>query len=300
MDQRRCNMGDSKEEISYIANRDLAIVFNTGAYGNFFNWTLNWMQGVYEQNSRPWGEYGNSHNYNKSTGYVKIHPANYNYTLDQFVKNLFNDYNFKKVLFIHPTENTMLWNLNNKFFKIWIEEGYIKNLYNSEDCQPRQDLSTWKKDFDSLDSWEIREYLSLSMMNAHLSEVRFNEIDKLSFDNFLKISLEEIASEDAFNNTLGKIVNFLSINVCRSQDEISQLYNEWLSLQEHINKDKLIKSYIHAIVNQIDIKFENLTIVDEAEIQRTLRDEYKLELKCYNLNTWPETTSELNKLLYKD
>ena len=281
-----------------ITNRDLAIVFNGGSYGNFINWLLNWLQGSYDKDSRPWGEYGNSHKYDMSKGYVKLHPANYNeYTLNQFVELLFTNEHFNKVVFIHPTKNTMLWNLNNKFFKIWPKKGYIKHLYNTDDYF-KKNLSSWNRDFNKLETWELREYLSLSMMVTHLNEIHYNEFDTVDFDNFLKITLEDI--RDDFENTIEKLIEFMAIDVCRSKEQISQLYNEWASLQEFSNKDNLIKSYIHAIVNQIDTKFENLTIVDEAEIQRVLRDDYGLQLKCYNLNTWPDSTLELNKLLYKE
>ena len=298
MGRGRWRMDNSKEKIK-IDNRDLAIVFNGGTYGNFINWTLNWLQGIYDTDSKPWGEYGNSHKYDMSKGYVKVHPANYDCTLNQFIKNLFVDYNFKKVLFIHPTKNTMLWNLNNKFFKIWVNKGYFKHFYDT-DPRWKENLVNWKKDFDSLETWELREYLSLSMMNNHLNEIRNDEIETISFDNFLKISIEDLTTEEKFYTTLDTLIDFCLIDVCRSNHEISQLYNEWLSLQEFINKDKLIESYIHAIVNQIDMKFENLTIVDEAEIQRVLREKHNMQIKCYNLNTWPESTLELNKLLYKD
>ena len=43
---------------------------------------------------------------------------------------------------------------------------------------------------------------------------------------------------------------------------------------------------------------ENCSLMDQVEIQRRLRDR-GYEIKCYELNEWPKTTTQLRELIYE-
>ena len=60
------------------------------------------------------------------------------------------------------------------------------------------------------------------------------------------------------------------------------------------NNDDLVDSIITG--EQKDM--HDLTIVDESEIQRRLRNK-GFEIQCYELNKWPNTTTELRELIYE-
>jgi len=61
-----------------------------------------------------------------------------------------------------------------------------------------------------------------------------------------------------------------------------------------IQLDKICES----IINNIDYSWTDLTLVDEAEIQKQLRKR-GYELRCFELNTFPIDSQSLNKLLIK-
>lgn len=290
-------MDTTEKPVTYI------IVYNGGAYGNFVGWVIHWLTGKIPVTDRPWGRNGNSHNNNiikyyrtvedackfKETGVV--HPILDDKTL---LKDILDNLqkNFDKVIFLYPNLEDFIWNINNKFEKIF-EQGWINENFNNIE----ENLTFWKKDIENLQNWEIREWLSYYIFPQHLSEVRFNEFNSIN-NTILKISLSELRDETFL--VFKKICNFLDLKIVRSDKEADLMISEWKELQIHKHKDRLINDLTNAIVENKNIKFStNLTIVDQAEIQRRLREKHNIEIKCYGLNDWPTNTSELNKLLIR-
>jgi len=103
--------------------------------------------------------------------------------------------------------------------------------------------------------------------------------------------------DDLINNfeyTITNLIEKLELKLVRTN--FSEVYESWISLQKHINKDKIISNIITAILdnNYYDWSDQNLTLVDEALIQFYLRQK-KIDLNCYNLNVFPTNTNELKK-----
>lgn len=278
------------------------VVFNGGAYGNFVGWSINWLTGKVPKHKRPWRENGNAHNNNliyyhtiadacniKKSGIT--HPifdnkASLVAVLRQLQKA------FDKVIFLYPTLENFCWNINNKFEKIF-PQGWLQANLNDFSSGSK----FWNNSLQNLQTWEIRECLSFYIFKQHLDEVRLHELDQID-DRILKISLTELRDET--NLVFERICNFLELEIVRSSDEIDSLVDEWKKLQVHKDKDQLINQLVNAIINDENIEFDkNLTIIDQAEIQRKLREDHSIEIKCYGLNTWPKDVNELKKLLIR-
>ena len=71
-----------------------------------------------------------------------------------------------------------------------------------------------------------------------------------------------------------------------------------MSVEKYLYKDKLINDLVDSIITGEHKDMHDLTIVDESEIQRRLRNK-GFEIQCYELNKWPNTTTELRELIYE-
>jgi len=146
------------------------------------------------------------------------------------------------------------------------------------------------------DTWEYREFLSFWLYDQHMSETGYKDIIEYNHDRVLKIQINQI--RDDFNNTFNKLSEWLQIENVRSNDELSKLHFDWLQNEPYLYKDRLIENIIDAIINNVDIPMNECSIFDQADIQRRLRNA-GYEIKCYGLDNWPKTTTQLRELVYK-
>ena len=275
------------------------ITYPGGAYGNFVSWTLEWMQGNFPVENRPFTDQRNSHNWS----------SNYSLTVDQAcsdVKNntilhpirdtttrLVDSYNklfdhYDKIVALYPAKDDFIWHMNNKLTKIFKSRWLLETGKTMT-----QDLASWQGN----EHWETREHLSYYLWDQHIAEVRFNDVDSYSNPRFKKIEINMI--RDQFVDTFMALADWLEIEVVRSIADIELLQKDWLKNEPNLYKDKLIKDLTSAIINDKFMEMKDLSIFDEAIIQRNLRlGGY--EIKCFELNTWPASTTELRKLIYEN
>lgn len=278
------------------------IAFPGGSYGNFIGWTCKWLiDDNIDLSVRPWNDsMNNSHNWQKihheniedacanfSSGSL-VHPINTEHCdLKENIDSLLSCYD--RVLLLYPTLDSMLWSCNNKFERVW-SDGWFKHNHG----YIAKNLIFWN---GAEEPWEKREFLSFYLYKQHMSETRLESIPSIDNPRILKIPIDLI--RDNFNELINNIIDFLDLKPIRTELDIQALYDDWLLRQSHINKDRLIKDIIHAIINDIDMIMEDLTLIDTSEIQRILREEYGIAIKCYGLNDWPKTVKELKPLLFR-
>jgi len=289
--------------VSYV------ISYPGGAYGNFVGFTLRWMLGEYPVDYRPFTSQGNSHNWDDKFWDVKkygleglkpmlnedtfniLHPKwEENHNLISQLELLTNYYN--KVLYILPSFEDCVWILNNRQTKIY-SEGWIEHNRHTF-----IDLNAWESDKKEI--WEMREFLSLFLYDQLLSETELpNVLDYQNYDsNKIKfVYMNEL--RDKFTITFKDLCNWLNLQISRTDSDIFQLEKDWKNHESFLYKDMLINDLVNAIIDNKNLSMENLTLVDEAMIQRQLRNK-GFELQCYKLNKWPKTTSELRELIYEN
>ena len=153
-------------------------------------------------------------------------------------------------------------------------------------------LIPWgKQDIRDMERWEIREFLSCFLFTKN----RYQSLLEYNHTNLIKITIPDLINK--FEVTITHLLNEIGLPIVRRDFEY--IHQEWLAVQKHVNKDQLVEDIVHAVVNEFafDWSQHQLTVVDEAFVQMRLRDLHNLELKCYNLNEFPVTSSELRKYI---
>ena len=100
---------------------------------------------------------------------------------------------------------------------------------------------------------------------------------------------------DNFKDTIISLLDYCQLDIV-NLDKIEEVYQSWISYQYHYFKDRILNDIIESILNNTyyDWKQYKLTLVDEALIQYYLR-QHNIEIKCYNLNSFPTNTDDLRK-----
>lgn len=278
-----------------------SIAYNGGAYGNFISWSLMWAtNSSIPVEDRPWGEQGNAHQWdskvqlsvadaiaNPIEGTIYHPRQKKDDKLEEILFDVLKVY--EKIILIYPSSNDLAWGLNNKAFKSF-GKGFIEFCFNENS----NDLESWGEHKNQ--TWALREWLSISIVEQFYAEIEVDTCIAFSNKNVLKVEMYEIKHD--FHNVLSKMINFIDKSLIRSNDEITSLYNDWYSRQEHIDKDTKLQELIDAIMCKEYKIMDGLTIIDQALIQYGLRN-LGYEIKCFGLNEWPKTTLELLPFLYQ-
>lgn len=285
----------------------LCIVYNGGSYGTFVEWSLSYFGGLITDPTLPFTANGSSHNFKyecKNTRSIEILKNLNNVTIyKQHPKtskddDIFNtldiiDSHFNYIIFLHHTLSSVAWNINNKIDKIPFWSKY-EHLTSEEwsNC-----LREWGVDsYLSAARWQQREFLSLNIYQQHEAETEILKLDKIrsQFSNFKFVPIEDL--RDNYKDTLLSLLDFCKFTPVNI-DQVDYVYNEWLKLQFHCNKDQIINNIVTSIINSTNYSWSNLTLVDEALIQYYLRN-IGIEIRCYELNDFPTNTVDLKKYLY--
>lgn len=235
---------------------------------------------------------------------------------------------FDQILVVYPTENTKFWISNNVIDKCRLtfdtpltayqqhfapydcadnfqSKDYIVDLEEKIRYILKKELapgttSQWgKESIDNLDIWELRELLSFYWHNRVkdfytcwsplVQEFSNNNIKFISVDKF----------KDDFSATVNEYLDFFNVVKIENFDqELKSIEQHWKTGQIHINKDCIIDTIISSILTDTYCQWDKLTIIDEAHIQKTLRDHH-YEIQCDGLNMFPTNTDELQKILYR-
>jgi len=223
---------------------------------------------------------------------------------------------FTYVIVLHCDTENMLW-YNNNVIKCFDEKNDV-NVYHIEQnkIQDFQGLFSknlnehilfrlnesskhlvtgWNKDsIHDMEVWELREFLSLYLyeewVNVHQN---LSMLDK-EFPNIIFLEIGKL--RDQFERTIIDLLK--NVNLKQIRHDIDYVFENWIKLQHFKNRDLEVSDIVFCITNGKDRSWQQLSIIDEAAIQRQLRNN-GWEIKCYNLNTFPTSTETLNPLLYK-
>lgn len=290
--------------------KNVCIVFNGGSYGTFIEWCLNYFSDLTFAESLPFTDTGNSHNFNgvhklnfqgiinfvesdNNIPIVRFHPKTQ--ISEDIMYNLsYINTHFNKIIYLMSGVDTVAWNINNKFEKIW-PEGWLQH----NKTEYLENLSKWQgTTLDQMQLWEKREFISLYSYLQHLSESELEKYPQIQeeFNKFYFIDISEL--RDNFKETILSLLEYCQLTAVRI-DKMQYVYDHWIKCQHHCNKDQLIKIIVNSIIdnNYHDWSTYKLTLVDEALIQYFLRKQH-IEIKCYNLNIFPTNTTKLREYLY--
>lgn len=298
----------------------IAIVYGGGCYGTFINWCLQYFSDPNFNIDLPITDTGSAHDlpgnmiaielgfpFSNLPEYlsspddhldiVRMHWAGLLGWKDLYTEsvtdriNLLNE-SFDKIIFLVPTEETLLWIADNKFTKI----THRKNLTDHFILVPevRQNLKHWPvEDLENIEPWVLREWLSFYYYDSFKSECGMNSISE--FERIGKvITCEDL--KDNFKETIKQCINYIGRELIR-EDELDPVYNVWIEKQYFVNSIDLVKNVVNSAINNKDLSWNNLTFIQEVWIQMLLR-EHGYELKCHGLNDFPCNTKQLRDIMY--
>ena len=299
--------------------KNICITYVSGNYGTFLEWAMYRFSELYKSTDLivpdlPFTDSGNSHNFignyyhpdekiysfiqyiqlyiqsNKNHPIVRVHPKyrEEDNTLDslEYVSK-----NFKKVIHLTSTVDSVAWTINNKFEKVY-EEGWLAN----QEKLYQHNLKGWNKNsLADMEKWELREFLSFFIYPQHVSENQLNQLPE-RLTNIKIVPITEL--RDNLKDTLLAILDYCELAPA-NLDKFEEVRTAWIQRQYHCNKDSIIKQIVDSVVadTKYEWKGEKLTLVDEALVQYYLR-ENGLEIKCNNLNKFPTHSVELKKITY--
>ena len=276
-------------------------------YGTFLHWALSYFSGLTDLTSphtnlgnshlfrglhliniNGWREYvNNTHQYSKL---VRLHPRT---SEEESVVKTINEVleSVNRAIVIYHAEDYLLLALNNKFEKIWAHGWLVEWQADFVD-----NLLNWNKsNLNEMEPWELREFLSLYIYQQHNSETKYKDMCTYVNPKVYKLDIHDLINN--FKDTIINLLCYCKLPLIRNNfDEVCQ---EWIALQKHIEKDKIVNTIVDSIINNYTFTWadQNLTLVDEAIVQMSLRELHKLDLLCYNLNVFPTNTNNLRKLL---
>lgn len=256
--------------------------------------------------------------YSNSDNWINVLRKNLSYLQEHY----------KKSVYVYGTPTSKIWLKNNMFYKIRAQDWFkneddinalrakgfadhrIAQVLAFGDDRIKHIISTmpemtntfaqWgHQTIDEFDQWDLRELLSYYYYDV-LANDRYlspSEESVLSqdFPNIKFIRLDSL--RDNFYATIIEILNYFEIPTDKTQD-IHSIYESWLPLQKHINKDNQIKLIVDAVVNRIPLDWSrwNISLFDEFIIQRILRDQ-GISIKCFGLNVFPTDTNTMINLI---
>ena len=172
---------------------------------------------------------------------------------------------------------------------------YYKIATGSHDTGLKMGLGIFfnhREDWQELDYWELREWFSIFYTNWIQEWTEsYQNVQK----DFLTVSNVDFLYHP--KQCLERIFEHCELTF--NQKDIDKFVKMWQNKQQYIiNNENLCRDIIANTIEQLDFSWESTNIVQEAIIQKRLRD-CGYEIKCWNLNTFPTNTEQLYNLLEK-
>ena len=303
-----------------VYNDKIVITFNAGSYGSYLAWIL-CMLTLEQEIFEPFDyELGNSHNMRdlhknnihhilnpdkiyskenlnipKQRSIVKVHPKNKStQRVKQTLDNLVDI--FGKTLLLYPTKSTYLLNIHNFLTKVWgdLHTSLLKTIRKSDIYKNYPDANGIQ--FENLPNWILREFMSFNVFASWEDQVEW-----YFPDHYKNKDVHLITIEDILYNTkemVERIKKIYNLTYIKSFDAIVPYHKKNIKLQKYLDQDKISNDILDALFTNKKMEWDpqSLTIISESFIQKKLRDS-GYELKCHNLNTFPNTISDLKRLV---
>lgn len=291
-----------------IPKSTILILYPPGGYGTFLHWCMEYFS-TGEPNYLPFRIDGSSHNFTglrvddhdkgqvdvedylrgsrehrviRSHGRFDRDNGFYKPYVDSVI-----DF-FSKIILLQPSANDRLLILQNRLTKTRNEN--IVSFYDRIKSIYSQRFGVTDKE---VPRWQLREMISYWFeLHTHLEQV----YDNLVHEKIVRISIRKLV--DNFSCTLKNLFADLDLKMVNSHD-ILNIQNQWLSLQKFAHSDALCREIIAKTINNIDYEWpmNRLSLIEEAYIQFDLRTVYNRDLICYNLDLFPNSTRDLQKIL---
>jgi uncharacterized protein YozE (UPF0346 family) len=262
-------------------------LFTPGAYGTFISWCVYSFSelNVSSDAILPVIEYaGSAHGFRNTPGIDLVRP-----THDIVEESLTNPK--LNYILIECDKEKIINYIDNQFQKQNLSDTltYLNTFY-------PEFSKKLKTVWGNTETWALRELLSffLNEMIANTKHQIENFHAQVQQNNCYRINPENFLLD--VENELEKLLLFFNLKKNSNFNLLNYHVSEFLELQQNFNKNFQIDKFVDDTINNKECYIPNLTIFDEAWIQYKLRMK-GIEIKCYNLNKFPNNSIDLNKLL---
>ncbi len=303
------------------------IVYPPGCYGNYLEWVLTTLISDCEI-SPPFNANGNSHRFVGSTIYnnyatvplipeplipaweeymlsaaprpiMRLHPKQIATELvSENIETILRSVD--RVVQIYPSRDSVLLIINNMFTKVWkdwwdhhithnlIDINRIYKNWNIDSSTPIKDIPIWVK----------REFLSYYLMPAFHSQLDWYLPDIWSHPRCCTIFVNELLWN--FEFIVSRIQKHTNLKFVRPISDLVPYHQTMLSMQVHVNQDRLCKKIMESILTNTDFDWsdQELPLASQIWIQWELRN-LGYELRCHGLDLFPTNSVYLQELTYK-
>jgi hypothetical protein len=294
----------------------IPIIFNGGSYGSFLHYILDIANTNDDNSELPFTVEGGSHKFKRNllslsklntfnikkhnnSKFIKYHPKRrVEQNLSEEINRIANITN--KAILIYPSKNHKILTINNYFFKIWnnwFDDADFYDVGFPKGNNPKSCLYTnWgiseNTPFSKIPKWIQREFISYYLFPAWDDYYEWYFLETYSHPNLLIVTSNELLYN--FIETISNVLLFCDIPHIRNLNRLDKVHCKMMNLQQHINSDIICKNIIDSFSNNTNYEFNNLSLIDEAWIQYTLRGR-GYELRCDGLNEFPKTVKDLIK-----
>jgi hypothetical protein len=205
-------------------------------------------------------------------------------------------------------KNLESYGYSNRFIEIYETPDIVERIKRAIDAEVAhsemsgfgiKNLLGWNKTsiFD-FEIYELRELLALKWFAGCEGQIQaWKTLPDLKLPNVKFLNIDHL--RDDFSTTVNSIIEFFDLKVNNDRlKTLPAIYEQWVSLQNQLDKDKICNEIVDAIESNTDKDWADikLSIVDEAWIQKKLLDRW-IGIKCYNLNTFPTNSKDFQPLL---
>jgi len=151
---------------------------------------------------------------------------------------------------------------------------------------------SWNPDYEyytDMQKYELREALSFQI--DYLTN--FVDVRSVAEPDWLCITPDDILYN--FEHTIIKMIDHCELTQDTTRD-INEFYQLWYQKQQYIIEEFDLINDIVQSVNEDSISWPGLSTLGEAIVQARLRTQ-GLDMACYMVNDFPNTTSDLKKIL---
>ena len=266
----------------------IATLFISGSYGTFISWCVYSFSelNINDEIISPIEpSSGSAHRFRKTPGRWVVTP----------IHNILND-SYTDYILIKYDEEKIINYVNNSFQKHYLGKltDYFGNDWNKINNKL---LDHW----NDILPWQFRELLSFDLSGQiEFFKTQYTENAHTITKNTKNPNNFYVLDPELFllnaSVELEKLLDFFKLKKHKHFNTLEKYTSEYLNLQQHFTKNIQIAKFIENTINNISFTIPNLTIFDEAYIQHKLRS-LGYEIKCYNLNEFPNNSTELFKLL---
>jgi len=265
------------------------VLFPPGCYGSYFSKCLYNYTNLSPANNDlfDFGEHGHSHSIRKTVD--RADKLKLGHALPSVVESEF------QTVYIKPSPGHALDYFNNQFAKENNFDlfGYINELLPNQDIVSA--LSKWNIDQITIDQtpvWVLREFFSF-----WIADCLNNSYCANNDPGHVMISTLDIF--DNFYVKFQETVEQLGLTTTTDADVIVSNHRAFLQNQKfHQSQIKCQLWADHVTTASTDMLSPCQTIFDEAYIQHLLRQK-GFEIECNNLNTFPNSATQLRSIIYK-